>query len=148
MSKRIAFLACPGTLPGSSNRREDAFEHDVQVEALRPALAAQGIELCETDWHEGDEAFADISLALIGTVWDYAEQKDAFLARIFQHENDHLDGVLFPDRVPPSETKSELDDQLQELETRFRRQQADGSFPDDEALVAEMQPWVERYTRA
>ena len=29
MTKRIAFLACPETLPGTPRRRPDAFEHDL-----------------------------------------------------------------------------------------------------------------------
>ena len=39
---------------------------------------------------------------------------DGFFARVLQHENDHLNGVLFFDRMS-EEAKRELDDQLDEL---------------------------------
>ena len=47
---------------------------------------------------------------------------DGFLARVLQHENDHLDGVLFFDRMS-EEGKRELDDQLMEMESDFRAKQ-------------------------
>ena len=70
---------------------------------------------------------------------------DGFLARVLQHENDHLDGVLFLDRMS-EEAKSELDDQLYELETAFRSQQQSGACPADEELAARLEPWYEKYT--
>jgi len=33
-----------------------------------------------------------------------------FLARIFQHEYDHLEGILYPDRMAPGETLISLDE--------------------------------------
>ncbi|MCB2088907.1 MAG: hypothetical protein R3E18_11055 [Sphingomonadaceae bacterium] len=80
--KQIGFLACPGTLPGSPLRRADAFEHDQQTGALRPALAQIDAELVEIDWHEADSAFAGLDLVLVGTPWDYQDEADAFLARL------------------------------------------------------------------
>ncbi|MBD3729500.1 MAG: hypothetical protein IE933_07325 [Sphingomonadales bacterium] len=79
---RIGFLACPGTLPGSPVRRADAFEHDRQVAAIAPALAARGIALEVVDWHAPDAAFAGLPLVLLGTVWDYQDRYPAFMARI------------------------------------------------------------------
>jgi peptide deformylase len=69
---------------------------------------------------------------------------DGFLARVLQHENDHLDGVLFFDRMT-EDAKSELDDQLNELETDFRSKQKSGAIPGDEELVARLGPWYEKY---
>jgi peptide deformylase len=70
---------------------------------------------------------------------------DGFLARVLQHENDHLDGVLFFDRMT-EEAKRELDDQLDELETVFRSKQQTGAIPADEALVEGLGKWYEKYT--
>jgi peptide deformylase len=70
---------------------------------------------------------------------------DGFLARVLQHENDHLDGVLFFDRIS-EEAKLELDDQLQDLEFDFRSKQKTGSIPQDEELVARLDQWYEKYT--
>ncbi len=69
---------------------------------------------------------------------------DGFLARVLQHENDHLDGVLFFDRMG-EEAKRELDDQLDELETDFRSKQTAGSIPNDEDLLARLDQWQKKY---
>ncbi len=78
---RIAFLACPGTLPGSPTRRIDAFEHDLQMAALREGLAGRA-ELTDIDWRAPLEQLTGFDVALIGTAWDYTEAKDEFLARL------------------------------------------------------------------
>ena len=82
MTRRIAFLACPETLPGSLVRRPDAFEHDEQIGALRAGLAGSDVEVVDIDWHAPLETLAAFPLALLGTAWDYTEQADAFLARL------------------------------------------------------------------
>lgn len=69
---------------------------------------------------------------------------DGFLARVLQHENDHLDGVLFFDRMS-EEAKSELDDQLRELESDFRAKQRSGAISSDEELVDRLATWHEKY---
>jgi len=46
--------------------------------------------------------------------------KDPWMARIFQHEYDHLEGTLFPDRVAPAVRTAILPD-LQALEDEFLR---------------------------
>lgn len=69
---------------------------------------------------------------------------DGFLARVLQHEYDHLDGVLFFDRMS-EEAKSELDDQLDELETDFRSQQSTGSIPADAELLSRLDVWQQQY---
>jgi glutathione synthase/RimK-type ligase-like ATP-grasp enzyme len=78
---KIAFLACPGTLPDSPTRRYDAFEHDYQIAALRDGLAGRG-EVSDIDWRAPFEELAGFDLALIGTAWDYTAAKDEFLDRL------------------------------------------------------------------
>lgn len=78
---RIAFLACSTTLPGAPDRRADAFEHDQQMDALRAALEP-GETVAEIDWRAPIAAFAGFDLALIGTSWDYQDNREAFLARL------------------------------------------------------------------
>ena len=70
---------------------------------------------------------------------------DGFLARVIQHENDHLDGVMFFDRMT-EEAKREIDDQLHELETVFESKQNTGGIANNEQLIAELDPWYEKYT--
>ena len=82
LKRRVAYLACAETLPGSPTRRGDAFEHDRMVAALRPSFAAQGLELVEIDWRAPLEDFDGMALALIGTPWDYQDFPVEFLARV------------------------------------------------------------------
>ena len=57
--------------------------------------------------------------------------------RVVQHETDHLDGILFTDRM--SETaRRELQPKLDDLETVFRHEQAEGVCPSDEELKKRM----------
>lgn len=79
---KIGFLTCPGTHPGSPSRRKDAFEHDLQVDALRPELEDLGHSLVEIDWRSPLAAFADLPLILIGTPWDYQDSEAEFLSRL------------------------------------------------------------------
>ncbi|MGH6787122.1 MAG: ATP-grasp domain-containing protein [Novosphingobium sp.] len=78
---RIAFLACPETLPGSPTRRPDAFEHDLQIAALRDGLAGRA-EVSAIDWRAPMGQLTGFDAALIGSAWDYTEAKDEFLARL------------------------------------------------------------------
>ena len=78
---KIAFLACPDTLPGSPSRRPDAFEHDLLHAALRDGLAGRA-ELIDIDWQAPLDQLTQFDAAYLGTPWDYTEHKDAFLARL------------------------------------------------------------------
>lgn len=78
---KIAFLACPATLPGSPTRRPDAFEHDLLFDALDTGLAGRA-ELTGIDWRAPLDELAGFDLAYLGTPWDYTEAKDEFLARL------------------------------------------------------------------
>ena len=77
----IAFLACPETLPGSPTRRPDAFEHDLQLAALREGLGTRA-EVTATDWRAPLEDLTRFDLAILGTPWDYTEAKEEFIARL------------------------------------------------------------------
>ena len=78
---KVAFLACPETLPGSPTRRPDAFEHDLQLAALRDGLGNRA-EVIAIDWRAPMEDLARFDLAILGTPWDYTEAKDEFIARL------------------------------------------------------------------
>ncbi len=54
-------------------------------------------------------------------------------ARVIQHETDHLDGVLFLDRMSDV-ARRELSDQITDFEAMFQRQQESGEYPSDERL--------------
>ncbi len=78
----IGFLTCPGTASDSDNRRTDAFEHDLQVAALRPAFEAEGMALREIDWRADLAEFGGMDAVLIGTAWDYQDFESVFLAKL------------------------------------------------------------------
>ena len=79
---KIAFLACAETLPGSTCRRVDAFEHDQQVAALRPPLRDRGANLVELDWRAPLQSFLSFDAVLLGTTWDYQDRRDEFVKRL------------------------------------------------------------------
>ncbi|ADB15407.1 peptide deformylase [Pirellula staleyi DSM 6068] len=66
------------------------------------------------------------------------------LARCIQHENDHLDGVMFPDRMSES-SRVELGGELQEFEDEFQSKRGTGEMPSDEAIAEQWKKWHERY---
>ncbi|MFM2218904.1 MAG: Peptide deformylase 1 [Planctomycetota bacterium] len=73
-------------------------------------------------------------------------QVDGFLARIIQHEIDHLDGVLFIDRVSP-ETQRVLLDELSGFVSTHDSKQRQGMIPSDEQLSEQREEWLNRYCR-
>lgn len=83
---RVGFLACAATLPGSGERRGDAYEHDLMMAALRPAFTARGMELVDIDWRAPLAEFDGVALVLLGTAWDYQDHAKEFLARLEELE--------------------------------------------------------------
>lgn len=83
---KIAYLASQVTLPGSPNRRSDAFEHDYTLAELRPAFTARGLDLVELSWDAEDVDWSRFSGALVGTTWDYWDRQEEFIARLEEIE--------------------------------------------------------------
>ncbi|MEO1529212.1 MAG: peptide deformylase [Planctomycetota bacterium] len=69
---------------------------------------------------------------------------EGFLARVFMHENDHLDGTMFFDRMG-NEATAELEAGLEEFEIDFRSRQKTGSLKSDEEMVGELSVWTDKY---
>lgn len=59
---------------------------------------------------------------------------DGLFARAVQHELDHLDGVLFVDRLSPT-TEMDVRDALLDFEDQFVNQRERGEIPDDAAIA-------------
>jgi peptide deformylase len=72
------------------------------------------------------------------------QEFSGFLARIIQHETDHLDGVLFLDRLLP-ERRKDLDTAVETLMEDHLSRQRTGSTPDDSQLMARVPEWEQRY---
>jgi len=49
---KFAYLSCAVTLPSAPNRREDGYEHDQMMAALRPAFEAKGAVIHDIAWDD------------------------------------------------------------------------------------------------
>jgi peptide deformylase len=65
-------------------------------------------------------------------------EAEGLMARILQHETDHLDGTLFIDRLGPAHQAS-LRDKLEEFELDFQSKRETGELPDADAMAARLQ---------
>jgi peptide deformylase len=62
---------------------------------------------------------------------------EGLMARVLQHETDHLDGRLFIDRLGPAQLAA-VRDKLEEFELAFQSKRETGELPDDERLAARL----------
>lgn len=60
---------------------------------------------------------------------------DGLLARVIQHENDHLDGVMFIDRVSQT-ALVDIQDKLDEFRSEFEQRRDLGEIPADAKIFA------------
>lgn len=51
---------------------------------------------------------------------------EGWVARIFQHEFDHLDGILYPDKLETDEDRANVKERLAELVEEYRREPYEG----------------------
>jgi peptide deformylase len=75
---------------------------------------------------------------------EFAAEVTGLLARCIQHETDHLDGVLFTDRLPPT-TRTDLAYDLHEFETAFHSRRATGGIPSDEQIAERLAELERKY---
>lgn len=69
---------------------------------------------------------------------------EGLFSRVAQHETDHLDGVLFVDRM--SETaRAEAEETLGEFEADFLSKRSTGEIDEDETIAARLAEWEARY---
>jgi peptide deformylase len=69
---------------------------------------------------------------------------DGMLSRVVQHEFDHLDGILFTDRVQ-STVLAEVQPVLDSFESEFTRRRQQGEIPSDDQIAEQLQRWEEKY---
>jgi peptide deformylase len=65
---------------------------------------------------------------------EIAGELEGLMARIAQHETDHLDGTLFIDRLGPAHAMS-IRDQLEEFELAFQSRLETHELPDAQAMA-------------
>lgn len=69
---------------------------------------------------------------------------DGLLARVIQHEFDHLEGVLFIDRIEPGDQKV-IEPSLEEFALEFSSQRAGGKIQEDEAIEKQLRALESKY---
>ncbi len=69
---------------------------------------------------------------------------DGLFARVVQHEFDHLEGVLFPDRMGESRRLSLAQD-LEGMELEFESKRRSGQIPSDEVIDQRIDEWEKKY---
>lgn len=73
-----------------------------------------------------------------------AADLDGLQARVVQHELDHLDGILFIDRMENA-TQEQLEADLATFETEFRQLRDAGEIPPDDQIQARLLKWQTKY---
>lgn len=112
----------------------------INPEIIRRKGSAEGEEGCLSL----PELYGDVPRAeeIVVEAYDlngegFGIEAEELMARVIQHESDHLDGVLFFDRMSDF-ARQELEPALADFQAEFERQQRDGDFPCDEALKEQL----------
>ena len=73
-----------------------------------------------------------------------AADLDGLAARVVQHELDHLDGILFIDRMDKA-AQEQAEADLAVFESEFRQRCEAGEIPPDDQIQARLQQWQDKY---
>lgn len=76
---------------------------------------------------------------------EFCGQVDGKLARVIQHETDHLDGVLFIDRLTET-AQMAVRETLKEFEINFQGSRRRGEIPDDQTIAARLAGLEKKYS--
>lgn len=68
---------------------------------------------------------------------EFTAELSGLMARIVQHETDHLDGTLFIDRLSPTQLAA-IRDKLEEFELVFRSRTDTGEMPSADQIAARL----------
>jgi len=69
---------------------------------------------------------------------------NGMLAKAIQHETDHLDGVLFVDRIGES-SKAAIAGELGDFELIFENERSTGNIPDDQAILDRLKEYEAKF---
>jgi peptide deformylase len=127
------------------NLTGDAAEADEEQVFINPVISdPKGSAEAEEGCLSLPGLYADVRRPEVITVSAYdltgqevEETIDGLFARAVQHETDHLNGVLFIDRLSPMARLS-LKDELEEFEIEFADRRQRGEIPDDERILARL----------
>ena len=69
---------------------------------------------------------------------------DGMLARVVQHETDHLDGVMFIDRLSPT-ARADIEDQVADFETARASELEHGTAPGESTVLKRLGEYEIKY---
>lgn len=132
------------------NPTGDAQENDQEMVFINPEILRKRGTV---EGEEGCLSLPDVygqvrrSEEILVSAFDLAGKEfrvelDDLLSRIVQHESDHLDGVMFFDRMDDDE-RSKIEARIADFEFEFRKGQKEGDIPPDrelKRLLTELQP--------
>ncbi|MCC9607252.1 peptide deformylase [Blastopirellula sp. JC732] len=74
----------------------------------------------------------------------FSKRIDGMLARVVQHETDHLDGIMFFDRMQPAALQ-EIAYDIEEFVIDYKSRKDVGGLPTDEEIAERRQQYEETY---
>jgi peptide deformylase len=125
-----------------ANPTGEADQKDQEFVFINPEIVRQtGSDTAEEGCLSLPELFGDVRRAKTITVeaFDlngelFTLELDELPARVVLHEFDHLDGVMFPDRMTAAE-KAKAAPKLADFEHAWAKGQKTGEIPDDRTLL-------------
>ena len=127
------------------NPTGDKEEKDQELVFINPQITRKnGSETDEEGCLSLPEIFGPVTRAtkIIVDAFDLHGQQfelelEDLHARVVQHEYDHVEGVMFTDRVPPLELQK-IQPLISDLELQFRNRQKEGTAESDQQLKAKL----------
>lgn len=127
------------------NPTGDREEKDQEMVFINPQITRRnGSEEDEEGCLSLPEIYGPVTRAtrIVVDAFDLAGQQfevdlEDLDARVVQHEYDHIEGVMFTDRVAPAYLPR-LQPLIKDLELQFRNRQKEGTIPSDEELKAQL----------
>ena len=69
---------------------------------------------------------------------------DDFMARVVQHETDHLDGVMFTERMVEHSLQA-IQSEIEDFEIEYQSKLADGLIPDEMSVHEQLAEWEAKF---
>jgi peptide deformylase len=133
------------------NLTGEATEKEEELVFINPEIIRRkGTEVGEEGCLSLPKLYGDVRRAekIIVEAFDLEGQGfevsvDELASRAIQHESDHLDGILFPDRMTEAGQR-ELAPAMSDFEALLRRQQELGTMPSDAEIKRRLKEWETR----
>jgi peptide deformylase len=127
------------------NATTDPAETEEELVFINPEIVRRkGSEEAEEGCLSLPELYGDVPRAeeIVVEAYDlngegFAIEAEELIARVIQHENDHLDGVLFIDRMSEF-ARQEIEPRIADFVDQFERRQKTGELPGNDEIKEEL----------